>query len=117
MDISGGMPAVIIQTLVGSEPGKIRLLPALPEAWPKGSIEGVLCRGAIEVKRLQWEGETVRVTLVSKQAQRTTLEFPSPIAEWAITSGAAKSTKAGGARQRQLDLPAGAPVTVEVRLE
>ncbi|GAG02180.1 unnamed protein product, partial [marine sediment metagenome] len=40
MDISGGMPAVIIKMLVASDPGKIQLLPALPAAWPSGAIEG-----------------------------------------------------------------------------
>ena len=36
MDISGGMPAVIIKMLVASDPGRIQLLPALPAAWPTG---------------------------------------------------------------------------------
>ncbi len=58
MDISGGMPAVIIKMLVASDVGKIQLLPALPAAWPSGRIEGVACRGAIEIQSLQWEGKT-----------------------------------------------------------
>jgi hypothetical protein len=49
MDISGGLPAVIIKTLVASEPGEIRLLPARPAAWTSGTIDGVLCRGQIEI--------------------------------------------------------------------
>ncbi len=39
MDISGGMPAVLIKMLASSEPGEIQLFPALPEAWPSGNIE------------------------------------------------------------------------------
>ncbi len=76
MDISGGMPAVIIKMLVASEPGKIKLLPALPRAWPKGSIEGVRCRGEIEITSLTWDGELVRATLVSSKAQSLILELP-----------------------------------------
>lgn len=68
-DISGGQPALIIQMLVGSDIGKIKLLPALPEQWPTGSIEGVLCRGAIEVQRLEWNPEEAKVMLVSKSDQ------------------------------------------------
>jgi alpha-L-fucosidase 2 len=49
MDISGGMPAVIIKMLVASDLGRIQVLPALPKAWPTGKIEGVLCRGQIEI--------------------------------------------------------------------
>ncbi len=45
MDISGGLPAVLIQMLVGSAPGKIRLLPALPKAWPTGTIVGRCAAG------------------------------------------------------------------------
>lgn len=69
MDISGGQPALIIQMLIGSDTGEIRLLPALPEQWPEGSIEGVLCRGAIEVERLEWTPESATATLISKKDQ------------------------------------------------
>lgn len=65
MDISGGQPALIIQMLVGSDVGKIKLLPALPEQWPSGSIEGVLCRGVIEIERLAWTPENVEAQLIS----------------------------------------------------
>ena len=49
MDISGGMPAVIIKMLVESEPGKIQLLNSLPSSWETGSIDGVLCRGKLKL--------------------------------------------------------------------
>ncbi|MCC5929453.1 MAG: glycoside hydrolase N-terminal domain-containing protein [Cyclobacteriaceae bacterium] len=74
MDISGGMPAVIIKALVASESGRIRLLPALPEIWPSGEIQGVLCRGQIEVKSLKWESNTVNVVLLSAKNQTIELE-------------------------------------------
>jgi hypothetical protein len=69
MDISGGMPAVIIKMLVASDPGRISLLPALPPAWPKGEIQGVLCRGQITITTLQWDQGTVKATLVSGKDQ------------------------------------------------
>ena len=56
MDISGGMPAVIIKMLVASEPGRIQLLPALPNAWPRArsrapcaaaGSRSIACRGTI----------------------------------------------------------------------
>ncbi|MGB0744235.1 MAG: glycosyl hydrolase family 95 catalytic domain-containing protein, partial [Opitutales bacterium] len=75
MDISGGQPALIIQMLVGSVPGKIRLLPALPEEWPEGSIEGVLARGAIAIERLEWSQKQVKVALRSKNDQTIALEI------------------------------------------
>ncbi len=76
MDISGGQPALIIQMLVGSDLGRIRLLPALPKEWPTGTLEGVLCRGAIEINRLHWNGTKVEVELTSKAAQDVELILP-----------------------------------------
>ena len=74
MDISGGMPAVIIRMLVASEPGRISLLPALPSIWPTGEIRGVLCRGRIEIKSLRWDNGNIEVTLLSGKDQTITIE-------------------------------------------
>ena len=79
MDISGGQPAMIIQMLVGSAPGEIRLLPALPKEWTTGTLEGALCRGAIEITRLHWDGDRVEVDLVSKTDQKVNIILPRPI--------------------------------------
>ena len=87
MDISGGQPALIIQMLVGSEPGHIRLLPALPEQWPTGSIEGVLARGAIEIERLEWTPEKVEVALRSKEKQTITLELDGTLHTISLPAG------------------------------
>jgi len=76
MDISGGMPAVIIKMLVASDPGEIRLLPALPSAWPQGEINGVLCRGQIEISSLKWDTSEIQVKLVSGKDQVVNLAFP-----------------------------------------
>jgi len=79
MDISGGMPAVIIQMLVQSRPGRIELLPALPKAWPSGRIEGVLCRGRVEVESLEWKRGWVRAVLRSAVEQEIDVYLPGAI--------------------------------------
>lgn len=58
-DISGGLPALMLETLVQSrqvadEDGKIasyeiELLPNLPKAWKNGSLKGVRARGGFEL--------------------------------------------------------------------
>lgn len=74
MDISGGMPAVIIKMLVASDPGVIQLMPALPSEWNQGSIEGVLCRGQVEIKLLEWNDSGLKASLVSKKKQTITIK-------------------------------------------
>jgi hypothetical protein len=117
MDISGGMPAVIIKMLVASEPGVLQLLPALPSAWPTGGIEGVLCRGAIEIRSLKWEKDRVVVTLTSAKSQQITLQLPREISSLTVTSGDAAIAAAGQPNQRQLTLPAGKDVSLEIMLK
>jgi len=75
VDICGGMPAVIIKMLVYSERGKIVLLPALPKEWPSGVIEGVLCRGQVEIKRLEWDERRVEMSLISQAAQNVIISI------------------------------------------
>ena len=117
MDISGGMPAVIIKMLVASELGRIQLLPALPAAWPAGRIEGVLCRGAIEIRCLQWERKQIEITLRSAKSQTVVLELPSQISQLTITSGAAKAGPTDSANQRTIDLPSGQSVALVIKLK
>jgi len=87
MDISGGMPAVILKMLVYTEPGKIDLLPALPSAWPKGEIQGVLCRGQIEIQSLTWDHDQVNVTMVSEKDQTVELRCGKQIKKVKLTAG------------------------------
>jgi hypothetical protein len=89
VDICGGMPAVIIKMLVYSERGKIELLPALPEEWPSGVIEGVLCRGQIEIKKLSWDGEKIVLCLVSQVPQNLAISIPHRFKEAKIIKGEA----------------------------
>jgi alpha-L-fucosidase 2 len=79
MDLSGGFPAAVIRTLAYSEPHFISLLPALPSAWTVGKIEGILLRGQIEIKSLEWDKKEISVTLCSSISQEVTLKVPDDI--------------------------------------
>jgi hypothetical protein len=114
MDISGGMPAVLIKMLVASELGKLQFLPALPQAWTTGTIEGVLCRGQIEVRRLHWTPEGIECALRSGKAQTVLLEFPAEISAITVEGRGAKMAKGGSANQRKLTLPATGDLAVKV---
>jgi len=116
-DISGGMPAVLIKMLVASDPGVVRLLPACPSAWPSGTIEGVLCRGQIEVRRLTWNGKTIQATLKSGKAQDISLYAPGEIKTIAVKKGEASVRSLNDVRGRRLSLPGGREVLVELELK
>jgi hypothetical protein len=111
MDISGGMPAVIIKMLVDSQPGVIRLFPALPDDWPSGTIEGVLCRGQVELRSLQWEKGGIRLTLISGRDQQVSLLAPSGIKAATMYLGDAPIHRTGQDRLL-LSLKAGKEITL-----
>ena len=89
VDICGGMPAVIIKMLVYSEQGKIALLPAVPRQWPSGTIEGVLCRGQVEIKKLSWDDKRIVVAFVSQVPQNLEISLPEGFKEANITKSKA----------------------------
>ena len=96
-------------------PGKIQLLPALPAAWPSGTIEGVLCRGQIEIKRLHWKEGSILVSLLSGKKQEIRLETPSEIRDIAVKKGTVLIQEADQKSSRMLSLPAEEEITLEIR--
>ena len=114
MDISGGMPAVLIKMLVASDPGRIELLPAVPAQWPSGTIEGVLCRGQIEIKRLRWDGNRISVNLISDKKQSIIIETPSEIGELSVMKGNVLIHEADRKNRRRITMPAGQDVMLEM---
>ncbi|MER5488260.1 glycoside hydrolase N-terminal domain-containing protein [Streptomyces sp. NPDC002812] len=58
IDANYGTPAAMIDMLLYSRPGLIELLPALPAAWPSGSVTGIGARGGFTVD-LNWSAGAV----------------------------------------------------------
>ncbi len=71
IDGNFGGAAGIIEMLVQSRTGRLRLLPALPRGWPTGQVSGVRARGGLELAMAWADGELVEATLSAQRAGTT----------------------------------------------
>jgi alpha-L-fucosidase 2 len=80
IDANFGMTAAIIEMLVFSKPGIIKLLPAIPDRWSCGNVKGIACRGGI-IADVEWDFQKgiVKTRLLSSNDQTIRVKLPGKV--------------------------------------
>ena len=108
---------IVNNALVFSHRGTLELLPALPSAWPKGAVSGILARGQITIDRLQWNrpAGTLRLELTSGRDQTVRLRLATGQAIKSIrVTGADVKDPPGEGGARRVVLSRGRRAVVEM---
>jgi len=71
-----GGPSGLVEMLLQSHAGVVRLLPALPKAWADGSLRGLRARGGLEIDLVWKAGKAVSATLRASRDGEVRIAVP-----------------------------------------
>jgi alpha-L-fucosidase 2 len=93
IDGNFGATSGITEMLLQSHAGDIELLPALPSAWPNGSVTGLRARGGFEID-LSWKNRTLdQVVVRSLNGNRCYIHYRDKVIVLRLRRGATATIK------------------------
>jgi alpha-L-fucosidase 2 len=115
IDANFGFTAAVFEMLLFSKPGFIRIIPALPESWSKGSVKGMRTRCMIGVD-IEWDMEKkdLSFTLYPDEDTKVTVEVPGIYRN--VEASGADTVLNTGSRYMDVVLKKGNTACIRVKL-
>ncbi len=90
MDGNFGITAGVAEMLLQSHAGEIALLPALPKAWPNGSVKGLRARGGVTVDMTWKNGKLSSARLIADRDGEHRIRTPDGVSKVFLKAAVAK---------------------------
>ena len=117
IDGNFGMTSGVAEMLVQSNMGYINLLPALPDTWSDGSVEGLVARGNFELSYDWTDGKLNKAEILSNKGGECQVQYDN-IAKATVTDAegnVVEATKVDGKTNRiSFNTEAGKTYTIKV---
>ena len=87
IDANFGYAAGVCEMLVQSQTGVVHLLPALPDAWSSGSVNGLRARGGFVVDMAWKDGKLTEAKIKSRSGRPLVVKYGDTLKEMKTTIG------------------------------
>jgi alpha-L-fucosidase 2 len=94
LDSTFGITGAMSEMLLQSQAGEINLLPALPGAWPAGSVKGLRARGGFEVAIVWEKGQLKTATITSVTGTACRVRYKDKTVDLKLAPGASETLEA-----------------------
>jgi alpha-L-fucosidase 2 len=95
IDGNFGLTSGIVEMLLRNHTGEIELLPALPSAWPDGSVQGLRARGGFVIDEAWAAGRLVRATITATRGGAATVRYGERTWRLAMRAGERRTIRPG----------------------